>query len=677
MRNHAKAIDKALADIKVCDPAIGSGAFPVGLLHEIVNARLALAPHSGNSQSTYELKRHVIAENHYGVDIDPSAIDIARLRLWLSLIVDEDDFDTIEALPNLDYKIICGDSLIGFPENWNSPTFQNIEKLKKQFFKETDHQKKTALKAEIDAEIQDRLDGSKQTFGYQVDFDFRLMFSEVWHEKGGFDVVIGNPPYVQIQKFSGQQIQKEWEQQKYETFAKTGDIYCLFYEKGHRILRDQGILTFITSNKWMRAGYGKKLRQFFSIETQPLTLIDFSSFQVFETATVDTNVLLFCKEKRTQAVHACRIDTAFTRDTSLDIYVEKTGIELDDLSEESWVISSSVEYKIKKQIEKVGTPLKNWDVAINYGIKTGFNEAFIIDGKKKDELIAQDPNSAEIIKPILRGRDIKRYRIDFADLWLIATFPALNLNIDDYPAVRDYLKSFDRKLYQTGEIIGKDEQGNVIKSRKKTGNKWFETQDQIAYHEEFEKEKIVWGNLALSCQFGLADAGLYINAPSPLIGGGDRYLLAILNSTVADYYIRTLGVTRNGGYFKYKPMFVDKLPVPNIESDERKPFQLLANYVLFTTKKEQKLQSAYFEQLIDALVYELYFPDEIKAANKEFLPHLGELIAITSDMTEEEKLAIIQREFDRLYDPRHPVRNNLETLDSVEVVRTIREALKR
>lgn len=170
---------------------------------------------------------------------------------------------------------------------------------------------------------------------------------------------------------------------------------------------------------------------------------------------------------------------------------------------------------------------------------------------------------------------------------------------------------------------------------------------------------------------------MYINAPSALIAGGDRCLLAVLNSTVGDYYIRSLGVTRNGGYFEYKPMFVENLPVPKPVDSKRKPFETLADYVLLSTKHDQKLQSAYFEQLIDALVYELYFPDELKAAGKDILRHLGELTPITDAMSDEEKLAIIQREFDRLYDPRHPVSNIIETLDSVEVVRTIRDSLQR
>jgi methylase of polypeptide subunit release factors len=679
VRVHAKAIDTALADIKVCDPAIGSGAFPVGLLHEIVNARQALAPHSGNHQSAYDLKRHAIAESIYGVDIDASAIDIARLRLWLSLIVDEEDYGTIAALPNLDYKIVQGNSLIGFPENWTSPAFEKIEILKKDFFAETDHDKKAALKAQIDVEIQKRLANSKQVFGHQVDFDFRLMFSEVWHHKGGFDVVIGNPPYVQIQNFSGKQVQKDWEAQKYESFAKTGDIYSLFYEQGYRLLRNKGALAFITSNKWMRAAYGEKLRRFFSDKTQPLTLIDFSSFQVFDTATVDTNVLIFSKEKRHKAAHACLIDQTFTRTTPLVDFVAKRNIDLEELTGESWIIINKAEHEIKKQIEKKGAPLKEWDIEIYRGILTGLNEAFIIEGKTRDQLVAQDPKSAEIIKPVLRGRDIKRYRVDFADLWLITTFPALNLNIDDYPAVRDYLKSFGRKLYQTGEIIGKDDQGNIIKSRKKTGNEWFETQDQIAYHKEFEKEKILYADLSRTGNSFSLDRGVTYaqNTCYMMTGKNLRYLLACLNSSVILYYLDLTNQKLDKNGWRWFTHCVEKLPVPQIDAQERKLFEVMVDYVLTSAKNEQKLQSTFFDQLIDALVYELYFPNELKAAGKDILRHLGELTPISDDMSDEEKLAIIQREFDRLYDPRHPVRNIIETLDSVEVVRTIREALKK
>lgn len=674
VRQQAEAIDAALADIKVCDPAIGSGAFPVGMLHEIVNARMALAPHSGNQECAYELKRHAIGASLYGVDIDASAIDIARLRLWLSLIVDEEDYSQIAALPNLDYKIVQGNSLIGFSEGWKSPAFDQIEALKKQFFEESDHGKKAVIKGQIEAALQQQMVNSKRIHGTQVDFDFRLFFSEVWHYKGGFDVVIGNPPYVQIQHFSGLQIQKDWENQKYETFAKTGDIYCLFYEKGYRLLRDKGVLAFITSNKWMRAGYGEKLRRLFSEKTQPLTLIDFSSFQVFETATVDTNVLLFRKQKRTEGVQASLIDSSFTRTTPLDAFVAKKSITLGNLSSESWVISNNVEHEIKTRIEQIGTPLKDWDVSIYRGILTGFNEAFIIDGKEKDELIAADPKSAEIIKPILRGRDIKRYRTDFADLWLINTHNGYGkvppIDIMDYPAVKAHLEPF---LPQLTKRLDKGMTPYNLRN--------------CAYLPEFEKEKIVYpdimrlprGNSAFSDfpYMYLDHDGYYAEATNfVLTGHGLREILAVLTSELGIYaYISFYSgpIFDNKG-FRYKKAYLENMPVPKGDMPQ---LSCCIDYSQEMRQSTKRLVSRYFEQLIDGLVYELYFPNEIKAANKEILPHLGDLTPLTEAMSDEEKLAVIQREFDRLYDPRHPVRSHLETLDSVEVVHTIRRALKR
>ena len=228
---------------------------------------------------------------------------------------------------------------------------------------------------------------------------------------------------------------------------------------------------------------------------------------------------------------------------------------------------SDIEHSIKTKIEAVGIPLKDWDIQINYGIKTGFNEAFIIDSAKRNEILdacqSEDERqrTAEIIRPILRGRDIKRYGYEWADQHIIATFPSRQYNIDDYPTLKEFLLSFGiERLEQTGKEYIID--GEKDKARKKTNNKWFETQDSISYWDEFSKPKIVWGNLNTRCSYAMAPENMFINAPACMIVPGSQYLLAILNSKVADYYIRTLGVVRNGGFFEYKPMFVEQIPVP-------------------------------------------------------------------------------------------------------------------
>ena len=228
---------------------------------------------------------------------------------------------------------------------------------------------------------------------------------------------------------------------------------------------------------------------------------------------------------------------------------------------------SEIELSIKRKVEDAGVPLKNWDVEMYRGVLTGYNDAFIITSEKREEILshctddAERERTAEIIRPILRGRDIKRYGYEWADQYIIATFPSRHYNIEDYPTLKEFLLSFGiERLEQTGKEYIID--GEKVKARKKTNNKWFETQDSISYWDEFSKPKIVWGNLNTRCSYAMAPENMYINAPACMIVPGSQYLLAILNSKVADYYIRTLGVVRNGGFFEYKPMFVEQIPVP-------------------------------------------------------------------------------------------------------------------
>ena len=223
IEQHAKLIDEKLEDITVCDPAVGSGAFPVGMMTEIVRARSSLTPYFNAVQerTAYHFKRHAIQNCLYGVDIDAGAVDIAKLRLWLSLVVDEEDVKQVKPLPNLDYKIVPGNSLYGFP--FKSQALQAVEDLKTQFFDETDHKRKAQLKAEIDARIRRLVDASAKSLGYRVEFDFELYFSEVFHRKGGFDIVLGNPPYLNVELVS--KADKEYFGRIYKTLYKRSDIF--------------------------------------------------------------------------------------------------------------------------------------------------------------------------------------------------------------------------------------------------------------------------------------------------------------------------------------------------------------------------------------------------------------------------------------------------------------------
>ncbi|MFA4880832.1 MAG: N-6 DNA methylase [Candidatus Doudnabacteria bacterium] len=290
IRQNAKLIDNKLASIKICDPAIGSGAFPVGMMAEIVKARNVLSAYiKDKNRSIYNFKRECIEKSLYGVDIDPGAVEIAKLRLWLSLVVDEDDIKQIKPLPNLDYKIVCGNSLLSVSKNlFNNKQFIELERLKPLLFNETDPTKKQEYKKQIDKLISQITNGHK-------DFDFEIYFSEIFHDlpveasaqvgKKGFDVVIANPPYIRIHKQEQSKIIKEFIKRTYTSAYKDFDYYVLFIERGLNILRKDGILTFITPDKYLVREYGSKIRGLI-LQYSIVELFDLSrATDIFDAAT--------------------------------------------------------------------------------------------------------------------------------------------------------------------------------------------------------------------------------------------------------------------------------------------------------------------------------------------------------------------------------------------------------
>ena len=523
-----------LKSVKICDPAIGSGAFPMGLVNLLAKLYVALGI-STNQLGT--VKRHIMEQNIYGVDIEKGAVDIARLRFWLAMVVDEKE---PQPLPNLHFKIMQGNSLL---ESYNGITLADMTTVKSHaslfdsddsereslvsdlrlYYGTSDHTRRAQLFNNIIKNVRRQLFAKGITLPAGMDpsenpefFLWHTWFTDVF-ENGGFDIVIGNPPYIQLQG-NGGSLAKLYESCKYESFARTGDIYCLFYEQGWRMLKNGGHLCYITSNKWMRAGYGKDLRQFLAKKTNPKLLLDFGGIQVFDSATVDTNILLFSKESNrheTQAVSGSKQHKDILK--NLSDFVRHNAVTTDFDTSDSWVILSPIEQSIKRKIEAVGVPLKDWDINIYRGVLTGYNEAFIISTEKRNEILCkcqtteERQRTEELIRPILRGRDIKRYGYDWANLWLIATFPAKNYDIEQYPSVKSYLLSFAepmlreagldwvadgyladycyQKLAQTGlhiEIAGQRVRigSSDEKARKKTSNKWFETQDSISYWDE-------------------------------------------------------------------------------------------------------------------------------------------------------------------------------------------------
>ena len=660
VREHAALIDEKLDTLRVCDPAVGSGAFVVGMMNEVVRTRNALATYLGDAKerTPYHFKRHAIQNCLYGVDIEPSAVEIAKLRLWLSLIVDEEKREAIQPLPNLDYKIVRGDALLGVEKNlFNNHFVRELERLKPLYFDETSVSKKEGYKKQIDDLI------GKITNG-RTEFDFEVYFSEVFHEKKGFDVVIGNPPYIQLQKDRGK-LGRLYKDAGFTTFTATGDIYQLFYEKGCQLLTPQrGLIAYITSNSWLKAQYGRSTRRYFVEQHTPLQLLEIGK-DVFENAIVDTNILIARSGKSDaicKAVDMDRLpDKAFPPEENL-------WGQLRPREERPWSALSAIEQSIMDKMEAIGTPLKEWNVSINYGIKTGYNDAFIIDDETKEALVAADPNSADIIKPVLRGRDIQRYQAQWAGLWLIDTHNGYDdvsaINIEDYPAIKNHLDKFYPNL----------------EKRYDKGKTPYNLRN-CAYHEDFEKEKLVWMDLTEHGRFAYDAEGMFcVNTAFMMSGQAIKYLCAILNSRLITWFMGNTALNSGMGVTRWIRSSVETIPIPKISADRDDLIATIVDYIIYLKKQSStdSLMVKYFEQIIDGLVYEIYLTDELHRAGKYFFKPLRDEQLPSIEEITGDKMSALRAIFKRLFDRKRPVRKNLFFFDSLEIIRTIegKEELK-
>ncbi len=425
---------------------------------------------------------------------------------------------------------------------------------------------------------------------YLEAFEWRLEFPEILNEDGefvGFDLVIGNPPYIQLQKMGKEA--DALQMMNYETYVRTGDIFCLFYELGTEILKDNGYLAYITSNTWMRAGYGDKLRGYLTQSTNPIQLVDFSEFKVFDSATVRTNILITQKSFNSAEALACVVDKDTFSLNKLSEYCSQNLNPSSFKGDSSWVVLSPIEKRIKEKIEKVGKPLKDWDISIYRGILTGYNEAFIIDGATKDALIAKSAKNAEIIRPILRGRDIKRYKAEFADLWILnvhnGTPSTPPININDYPEVKAYLDQFYPAL----------------EKRQDKGITPYNLRSCI-YTDDFSKQKIVWGEISDKSKFALDEQGLFPEATTFfMIGKKLPYLLAILNSKLGEWLFNQVGTTTGMGTNRWKKYKLETLLVKTPTQKEEIDINQLIQQI---TDSEFYDQSIVKE--IDNVIYRMY-----------------------------------------------------------------------
>ncbi|WP_148571709.1 Eco57I restriction-modification methylase domain-containing protein [Aliarcobacter cryaerophilus] len=426
---------------------------------------------------------------------------------------------------------------------------------------------------------------------------------EMPFSENSFDVVIGNPPYVRQEAIKEQ---KEALSKIYKVANGTADLYVYFYELALNMLKPNGLKGFICSNKFFRAKYGENLREYILQNTTILQIADFNGVKIFEDATVDSAITIFQKTKS---------DNNSFKVVDADL-INSYDMKQSDLTKTSFSFSNPKELAIKQKIEKIGTPLKEWDINIYRGILTGFNEAFIIDEATKNELIKKDSKSLEIIKPLIKGRDIKKYNYEFNNLFLISTFPALKLDINEYPAIKEYLETFGKRLEQTGE------KG----SRKKTANKWFEIQDNIAYYKEFEKDKIIYPEIASNPNaFEYDKNGYYLDKTAFLIEGNNlKYIISILNSKSLLHYMKQ-SIRQVGQGYQLSKIFVEVFPIPKIDEESQKPFIKLVDEIL---EAKQKIKD--YKPLLDEAIKNNNFDREI--ALKKELENL-ENICSTNEKT--------------------------------------------
>ncbi|WP_338878032.1 TaqI-like C-terminal specificity domain-containing protein [Campylobacter jejuni] len=443
-------------------------------------------------------------------------------------------------------------------------------------------------------------------------FEWRFEFPEILDDDGnfkGFDLIIGNPPYIRQEELKEL---KPHLAKNYKVYKGTSDIYTYFYELGFNVLKDNGVLSYITSNKYTRAGYGEALREFLLKNVKFLEYTDLNGIKVFDSATVDTSILCFEKSKsKDNKFKYLALSNEILKTCTYDIGLYKDFAEFsqNSLSKESFTFSDENTSALKAKIERIGTPLKEWHgLNIYRGILTGYNEAFIITTEKRNEILANCKDEAEkertakLIRKMLRGRDIKRYSYEWAGLWVIGTFPSLKIDIEQYPALKQYLSQFLSRIEQSGE------KG----CRKKTSNKWFETQDNIAYYEEFEKEKIVWNRISSDLCFSydnqknfILDSMFSITFYSNI---NLKYLIANLNSSISKFWIKNNAATLGDGIYGAK-IYIEKLPIPKINSKNEKIADELINLVdeiLKAKEQDKNANTQKLENKINSLVYKLY-----------------------------------------------------------------------
>ena len=719
IRNRAADLDEWLADLRVCDPAIGSGAFPLGMMSEIVRARRVLARLTQKigkpGYTPYDFKRHAIQHTLHGVDLAPGAVEIAKLRLWLSLVVDEDDIRNIKPLPNLEYKVMQGNSLFESVEGvqltvdrlWSpggngkslavdpmalkalqsevmalsqgrltalkkarlkeiqrkldklnaaaaSPVpemetlwmgandaqkaAESLKRLQDEFFETASKSRKedlrrrieelewdlivAALKSARKPEVLKQLEDHKRD-NIRPYFLWRLHFAEVFRENNGFDIVIGNPPYVRQEDI--RELKPHLKAEGYQVFSGTADLYVYFYERALQILRPGGVLSFITSNKFFRAAYGATLRAYLAEQSALKEIVDFGDAPVF-TAISYPAVVVAVKGGVPAPERAEVRALSWAADTSLeqvDDVVEKRSLLLAQrvFTADGWRIIPPAASRLMEKLKAAGKPLGEYvQGRFYYGIKTGLNEAFVVDRATRDRLIKEHASSKEILKPFLRGRDVKRWRVEFAEQYLIKIESSDNkehpwsnksekeaekLFSRTYPAIYEHFQSLRKIKLDEPDDHGCRNMFEKLQRRDDTGRFFWELRSCV-YWQEFEKPKVILGRFMNSPTFAFDKERYFHNDALYMIPEVEEVLVSILNSNVTWWFLLNTCTDLQNGYLQAYQENLFQIPIPGnltqIKSDLEKPIA----HILKAKRDKPEADVSAFEADLNARVNRLF-----------------------------------------------------------------------
>ena len=664
---------RTISELKILDPAVGSGAFPMGVLHKLTLALRRLDPNNTrweqlqkeraiqraaaafdtkdrqtrdeelteisrifeNYSGDFGRKLYLIQNSIFGLDIQSIACQIAKLRFFISLAIEQEpdraaDNFGIKPLPNLETRFITANTLIGLEEE-RTLTSQKAKVLEQKLgenrerhFHATTRPQKLACKR-ADKKLRRALATELRHIGMPADdaekiahwdpydqnasadwFDPEWMFGIV----DGFDVVIGNPPYVRQEKIKEL---KPTLKDQYDCYTGTADLYVYFYERGFQMLRGDGVLTYISSNKYFRSAYGKKLRDFLTRQATLSQLIDFGDAPVFTSIAYPSIITVSKGQAQGNHLRALNWETGPSIDEFGAVFRTK-GFTMPQnaLTVDGWRLTSPAVLSLLEKLRNAGKPLGEYVKGQLYsGIKTGLNEAFVVDRETRDRLVAEHPSSSEVLKPFLRGRDVKRWQVNFAEQYLIKiessenrTHPwsgqpvteAAQLFADTYPAIHEHFEPFRERL------IKRFDQG-----------KYFWELRSCAYWEEFEQPKIVYPDIAQGTEFSFDDGGYFLGNTSYLLPTKEMWLLGLLKSKAVFWFYTKTSTQIRGGFVRFIAQYVSQIPIPSIKPEQKVLIGKIVNQILDTKRADPNADVSKLENEIDQIVYLLYdlTPEEI------------------------------------------------------------------